>query len=149
MRDYASIGPVATLAAGTVAPLVLTLAPAEPGALVAGIILAGVLTRLTFDPSGPKPTSFDAKKESAAVRDVSLTSSGNRVTRLLLGSVYAYAAATFAMRMAKAEPGEARLLARVLTLEPAAVGKLAAAWFGSFTDLLIAGLWLSSGADGQ
>ena len=140
MPDYGSIGPVALLAAGTVIPLVCTLAPAEPKALAAGIILAGVLVRLTtFDPPGPTPKAFDKGLEAAAISNVVLTSNGNRLTRLLLGSVYLYAAGTFVLRMVRTEAGG----------PPPGWSAMAVAWLGSFVDLYIAGLWLSSGADGQ
>ena len=147
--DYGSIGPVALLAAGTVTPLVLTLAPAEPAALAAGIVFAGCLIRLTFNQSGPAPKTYDKSVETAAVKNVILTSNGNRITRLLLGFVYLYAGATFTMRMLKANAGETQVAIRALALDPAALASVAAAWFGAFVDLYIAGLWLSSGADGQ
>ena len=146
MPNYGSMGPVALLAAGTVTPLICTLAPAEPFALAAGVILAGFLIRLTFDPRGPAPKSFDKGIEASSYRNVILTSSSNRGTRILLGSVYLYAAFTFVMRTV---PGEAQVATKALALDPTALATAAAAWLGAFVDLYIAGIWLSSGADGQ
>ena len=63
-----SVGPVAALAIGTVTPLALTLYPREPEALVAGVVLAGALVSMTFNPSGPPPKAYDKAVEQRAIQ---------------------------------------------------------------------------------
>ena len=145
---YSSLAPVVGLLAATVTPLALTCLPAEKAAFGSGCVLALVLTRMTFDPPGAA-LPLDKAKEAQAISNVVLTSSGNRASRLLLGSVYIYAAVTFALRMCHVGPAEEPLLAQLLAADAGALGNFALAWIGAVVDLYIAGIWLSSGADGQ
>jgi hypothetical protein len=142
MADFSQVGPVAALAAGSMVPLVLTLAPVELVALGAGSALIAALCRMTFADGA---LSKGAEKIEAAAADrVVMTSSGNRLARLLLGSLYLYAAVTFASRWTG---GSA--LQQLLALEVGAVGKTALVWSGCLVDCYCAGIWLSTGADGQ
>jgi hypothetical protein len=146
--DYSSWKPVALLAIGSVTPLVLTLAPAEPVALGAGCLLAAALTKLTFNPAGPAPKSYDKAVEENAIKAVVMTSDTNRIVRLLLGSVYTYASITFAIRMAK-PVDDVRLITRLVSFDPYAIGLLSLTWFACLVDFFFAGLWFSSGWCGQ
>ena len=147
---YESIKPVAALAVGTVTPLALTLGGREPAALLAGVVLAGCLIKMTFNPSGGPPASYDKAAEERAIKNVSMTSDGNRLVRLLLGSVYIYAAWTFAVWMTGASGDTSlKLLPKLYAGELGAFGSLGLTWIGSFVDLFIAGVWLSSGWCGQ
>ena len=147
---YQSIGPIAALAVGTVTPLALTLYPREPEALLAGVILAGALVSMTFNPSGPPPKAYDKAVEQRAIENVVMTSDKNRVVRLGLGSVYLYAASTFAIWMTNtAGASGSKLAARLYARELGAVGELVLTWTGCLVDTYIAGIWMSSGYCGQ
>lgn len=79
-----------------------------------------------------------------------MTSDKNRVVRLGLGSVYLYAASTFAAYMAgTADANGSKLAARLYARELGAVGELALTWTGCLVDTYIAGIWMSSGYCGQ
>jgi hypothetical protein len=68
--SYASYGPVAKLAVATVTPMALTLAPEKSGVLAAGMILAAVLVKMTFNPEGPPPKTYDESVEQKAIKTV-------------------------------------------------------------------------------
>jgi hypothetical protein len=121
----------------------------EPLALTAGFILAGTLVKMTFNPPGPAPTSYDPAAEQKALTSVVMTSDSNRLVRLALGSIYAYASLTFAARMIAPGPDSVRLLTQVAAGDLPAIGKLALTWCGCMVDFFVAGVWLSSGAIGQ
>lgn len=145
--DYGSWKPVVFLAIATVTPLALTLNTAEPVLLGVGCVLAGCLTKLTFNPSGPTPTSYDKKVESKAIKSVVITSDTNRIVRLLLGGVYLYAGATFSLRMLSSSPE--RMVTRLSDFEPYAYAIFALTWLACLVDFYIGGIWLSSGWCGQ
>ena len=132
---------VAALATVTITPLVLTAAPHEPIALAVGCGLAATIIRMTFQPTAT--AGFEEKVEAKAARDVVMTSTGNRLTRLALGSTYLYAAITFASRWTK----EARARGSLFELHPA--GMLMLAFAGCFVDMYVGGIWLTTGAEGQ
>lgn len=133
---FDSPGPVAALAAVTLAPLAATCLPDLPLAFGAGCALAAALVRLTL--SGDASSPPDPTLEAAAAARVVTTSRGNRAVRLGLGAVYWYAAISFAQRLAAPRAAA-----------PPALGRAVGAWAGCFADLTIGGLWVSSGADGQ
>lgn len=140
--DYGKLGPVAALASASVVPLVLTLAPHEMVALGIGSSLVCALCRMTFTDG---TLSADAEKiEAKAARDVVFTSSGNRAVRIALGSVYLYAAVTFARRTL-----DSTVLARLLDLDVAAAGAASLVWTGCLVDGYFAGLWCTSGVNGE
>jgi hypothetical protein len=137
MPDYGKIVPVATLAAGTITPLVLTLGTREPVALFAGVVFAAALVKCTI-PYGPPPKSYDKTVEDVALKSVVMTSSTNRFVRLALGSVYLYAAITFAIWMTK--PNDSILLiSRLQMLEINAFGVLSLTWVGVLINFFVAG----------
>ena len=142
MADYSKAGPVATLAAAAMAPLVLSLAPSELVALSAGTGLVCALVRMTFIDGD---VSVDAKeREARAAHDVIFTSSGNRAVRIALGMVYLYAAATLALRWM-----DASMLVRLLDSDVAAVCTASTVWSVCVVDGYFAGIWLTSGANGE
>jgi hypothetical protein len=141
-RNYGKIGPVAALAAAATAPLVLTLAPHEMPALGIGAALVCTLVRMTFQDG--QLTRDAAKVEQQAARDVIFTSSGNRIVRISLGSVYLYAAVTCALRCL-----DSTVLARLLDLDASAIGLASVVWTGCVVDGYFSGLWMTSGANGE
>ena len=150
MPDWSGARDVAVLATVSIAPLVLCLGYAgEHKALGVGLFFAAALTKLTFNPSGPAPASFDEATENMAIKRVVMTSRTNQGVRMCLGSVYMWASITFALAMCRAEPGSPRLLARLLALEPRAAGELALTLCGCLANCYFAGLWGSSGYCGQ
>lgn len=142
MADYSRVGPVAALACGALAPLVLSLATDSLIALTVGSGLVLTLVKMTFV-DGAVSTNA-AEIEKSAAEHVVLTSTGNRAVRVGLGSVYLYSAVVFALRWAG--PG---MLPQVLQLDLAAIGKVSLIWLVCLVDGYFAGLWLSSGSDGQ
>ena len=82
--------------------------------------------------------------EAKALKDVVMTSGGNRAVRIGLGSVYAYAAIAVALRWTGPDT-----LSRMLRLDSNAIGQTALAWAVCVVDTYFAGLWISSGSDGQ
>ena len=130
----------------TLTPLVLTLGSDEPVANTAGVLLALALARLTLNPWGPAPTEYDKTMEQQAVQSIVMTSPANQNVRLLLGSLYVYAALSFASRMLRADP---TLLATLLQLDMGALQHLGLTWVGCLLDFYIGGVWLSSGWCGQ
>ena len=149
MPDFGSVGPVAALAVGTLTPLIATLGGHEPVALTAGCVLAAALIKLTFNPFGPAPTSYDTVLEAKAIDAVVMTSSTNRAVRLALGSIYIYASITFAVRMTGPASDGVRLLPRLLACEPGALLRLGLTWLGCLANHFFAGLWASTGYCGQ
>ena len=142
MADYSRAGPVFALASGAVAPLVISLAPHSLITLGAGGMLVVSLVWMTFADGA---VAKNAKHiEAKALEDVVMTSTGNRFVRIALGSVYAYAAVAFVLRWANAD-----ILERLLSKDLMAVGQTAVAWNVCLVDGYFAGLWLSSGSDGQ
>ena len=146
MPDWTKPAPIIGLAAATIAPLVLTLGTNDPIALTIGCGLTLALVEMTFT-KGKGP--HDEKAEAAAISHVVMTSSANRAARLLLGSTFLYASATFGLRMTAAGADGVQLLTRLALLEPRAIGTLALTWIGCSADCLFAGVWLSTGRDGQ
>ena len=73
-----------------------------------------------------------------------MTSTGNRLVRIALGSAYGYAAVTFAHRYAGPT-----MLQQMLNLELEAFGKAVLVWLVCLVNGYFAGLWISSGSDGQ
>ena len=144
--SYGSLKPVLGLAVATVSPLVITLAPKNLVTLTVGCGLAAALVRMTLPPATALKTSDD-KAEARAARDVIMTSSSNRTARVALGLVYLYAGATFALRWLV--PDGVSLRPRLMAGDASAFGLLSVAWSGCMVDNYIAGIWLSTGVDGQ
>jgi hypothetical protein len=79
-----------------------------------------------------------------AAQDLIMTSRGNRAVRIVLGSVYLYAAATLAHRWM-----DASMLAKLLGLDAAAIGKASLVWGGCVVNGYFAGVWLTEAANGE
>ena len=144
MADYSRLaGPLVQLVGVNVVPLAATLGKGQPAAILAGSALIAYLMKITLTKVDPN-TPLSAEREQQAVKSVVITSATNQRVRIALGSVFGYAAGTFALRMVTPE-----LAARVLALEPAALATLGATWVGCMADLFWGAMWISSGVLGQ
>ena len=120
----------------------MTTLPDNIIALGMGCTFAAALVKMTFT-EVKESTTFDKKREAEAVNTIVATSSSNRGVRLALGSVYVYAAICFAMRWTQnARTGDS-------LLDPETLGTLVVAFGGVLLDMYLAGIWLTSGVDGQ
>ena len=80
------------------APLLLTSYGAEPALALVGTALSLWLTRITVDTPGcPVPEADEAKTLEKSMKSLIITSTGNRVTRALLGTVHMLAAIAHGM----------------------------------------------------
>jgi hypothetical protein len=152
-------GAMFKLAGFTLTPLALASGQSTPAAVVAGALLAGALIKQTVN-SGEAPASYDKAAETEAIKHVHGTSALNRYTRLALGSVYYYSAATSYARMTGssaagtywpqysdsavtlAQRGEYLGATQVFGVECAKAG-------ATLVLLFIGGIWLSSGYHAQ
>jgi hypothetical protein len=102
---------------------------AQPEMCYAAAVLAVALAVMTVNSSSGKCT-FNKAAESAAKKNVTITSVGNRVVRVLMGSIYLAGAVSYALRGFD----DAHLFV---------------SWALVCNQCFSAGVWLSSGANGQ
>ena len=90
------------------------------------------------DKVAPEGTKYDEHAETAAVKGAFITSSGNRLTRLALGSVEILAAVLFASRTAK----------QSLVPSIPVLGSVLS-WLGVLSLCFLGAIWCISGMYGQ
>jgi hypothetical protein len=136
---------MAPLLAGSIGPLAVTSGRHHPALVAFATALSVLLGRMTFN-LGSIPTKFDAQREQVAMRSLLTTSTGNRVTRMLLGACYFYAAVSFSRRAATyaAQQKKEGQQGRVST-----VAWQVGSWIALPLLLFIGGTWCSSGFYGQ
>ena len=136
---------MAPLLAASIGPLAVTSARHHPLLVALATALSLALGRMTFN-LGSIPTKFDARREQVAMRSLLTTSTGNRVTRMLLGACYFYAAVSFSRRTAE-YAAQQKKAGRQGSLS--AVAWQVSSWIALPLLLFIGGTWCSSGFYGQ
>ena len=122
--------------------------PLQPGTVALATALSLLLGKMSFNVSGVPviPSGTDEGFLSGALTSMVSTSDENRTTRMLLGAVYVYAAATFAKRAAKysadARSPEGRMTAKSVAWQTASL-------VGTLVLCLIGSVWASTGYHGQ
>ena len=135
---------MAPLLAGSIGPLAVTSGRHHPAVVALATALSLLLGRMTFN-LGSIPTKFNVQREQVAMRLLLTTSTANRVTRMLLGACYFYAAVSFSRRAATyaAQQKDGRH-GRFSTM----VWQVGS-WIALPLLLFIGGTWCSSGFYGQ
>ena len=121
------------LIAATCVPLALTSAKHDSAAFALGTVLSLTVARITYTLPAAG-AMFDAKQEQAAIDAVRVTSTPNRVIRVLHGVTFVYAAFNFAKRwrvsvkQPLADDASKGLQAQAAQVGWMAVGALATFW---------------------
>ena len=136
---------MAPLVAASIGPLAVTTGRHHPSVVAIATALSMLLGKMTFN-LGSVPTKFNAAREQVAMSSLLTTSTGNRVTRMLLGACYFFAAVSFSRRAAKyAATQKKKGTQGALSTVAWQVGS----WVTLPLLLFIGGTWFSSGFYGQ
>jgi hypothetical protein len=129
------------LLVGLFAPLTITSVYAEPVLTAVGAVAQLYLAKITG--TAFQAGSADVAKETEALKGLITTSTENRVTRALLGTVHVLAALRMSQR------GQAELNDHGDAMTPTGGATQALNFAGILILCVMAGIWFSSGYYGQ
>lgn len=128
---------VAVLLVPTSAPLFVANWHTNPVLCGVSLLLALVLAFMTISPSAPSACSYNKDAEARALKNVTITSYGNRAVRIAMGLCHLFGAVLYSLRKASS------------AATPFDLSQEAIEWSLVGGMSTVSWIWLSSGANGQ